>query len=248
MQFGIMVIMLLYSAYTAFTVRKGLVVPLYRSRALWLGILAILWLGTLAILWLGTLGMLGVSTLRSAMDYFVSGRGEVLWVGVVLPTFIVLLIWLDRTNSTLIRLDYLRKDIVGWKKATPLYWAAVALFVALYIIMQGYDQFGIVNSLTLFSYDYATVPFGIALVYALVVLVVGSIRTRNLTFRNHIKWLGLSLAALLFALVLSQPAIYSGILVILFILPGTMFLVFAYFWYRMARSLVPVNKLIHAPA
>ncbi len=226
------VIIYLFAAYTAFTVRRGLVVPLYRSRALWLGVLAILWASFL--LFFGRIYVFGIDLQSPHV------AGFVYYAGVALPTLVVLLVWIDRTNSTLIRLDYRRKDILGWNRARLLYYADIALFIAIFIIAlgpapgQGYYRMSFPHSVMSFIAAYGYLTFWIALAYGLCVLVVGSIRTRDLTHRNHAKWLGLSLGSLLlaFATPSNLPAItyFFGCL-------------FAYFWYRMARSLVPVNKL-----
>ncbi len=227
------VIILLFAAYTAFTVRKGLVVPLYRSRALWLGVLAII-LASFLIFF---------GRVYTPSTYLVGYHrvvGFVFYAGVALPTFVVLLVWIDRTNSTLIRLDYRRKDILGWKKARLLYYADIALFVTFFLIALGpapgfgYYQMSFPHSAMSFIAANELDPWLIALAYGLSVLVVGSIRTHDLTHKNHAKWLGLSLASLVLALLVgggSQPIAYF------------IAIFFAYFWYRMARSLVPVNKL-----
>lgn len=235
-EIAIAVIVLLYSAYISFTIRRGLVVSLYRSRAFWLGILAILW--CLFFIFFGHIGNPPTNTYVLFSAYHVVA-GLVFYAGVLLPTLIVFLALIDRTNGTLILFDYRRKDILGWKKARPLYWLTVALFAVCYVIDlgptpgYGYYQTNIPRSVISFTSSYGFSLLFIALAYGASVLVVGSIRTRDLTFRNHIKWLGLSLAtflALLLGFVSPDIAYLIGI-------------VFAYFWFRMARLLVPVNKL-----
>jgi hypothetical protein len=63
--------------------------------------------------------------------------GLLFYAGVALPTLMVFLALIDRTNGTLIRLDYLRKDIIGWRKARPFYWLAVSLFTVFFVIDLG---------------------------------------------------------------------------------------------------------------
>ncbi len=222
-ELGISVIIFLYAAYISFTIRRGLVVPLYRSRSLWLGILAILW--SITFIFFNRIDTLFPNYFEIAAILF--------YYGAFLPTLIFFFVWLDRTISTLIRLDFRRKDIVGWRRGRFLYWGALILGVILYVLGTGYYFLGIVNPVTTFAANVGVVPAVVAVAYAAVVLIVGSIRTRDLTFRNHTKWLGLSAVALLAVFILPNPAT-------LYTLPAPFF---AYFWYRMARSLVPVNKL-----
>ncbi len=227
------VIILLYAAYTAFTVRRGLVVPLYRSRALWLGVLAIL-LASLFIFLVGSV----LPSVTVALNHHIAGL--VFYGGVLLPTFVVLLVWIDRTNETLIRLDYRRRDILGWKKVRLLYYVDIALFAVFYVIFlgpapgYGYYQSSVPHTVMSFVGTYGVVLLLIALAYGSFVLVVGSIRTRDLTFRNHVKWLGPSLGTVLLAIVMTGIAPPVGYFI---------WIIFAYCWYRMARSLVPFNKL-----
>jgi hypothetical protein len=179
------------------------------------------------------------------LSSFSSKWFDALFYLIVFPlTFTVFFVWIGRTVGTLIRLDYLRKDIIGWKKARPLYWLVVVLFFVLFVINPGnlpnLGYLGIVNPIITTISD-ATgiliVPILlILLAYASITLIVGSIRTRDLTFRNHAKWLGFAIGGLLAGFVL-------GIFLdneFLFFLGG---ILFAYCFSRTARSLVPVNKL-----
>ncbi len=220
-------IILLYAAYISFAVRRGLVVPLYRSRALWLGTSAILW-GVASI-------FLGNFEPRVSTYYGVVGL--VFFLGVAVPTLLVFLVWIDRTLSTLIRLDYLRKDIVGWKKVRPLYRLGVALVFVFSLFNPSVQYLRYLSSI---NYVIKTISVAtvldlpivvIVLAYASAALTVGSIRTRDLTFRNHAKWFGYAIVGLLAVLLLPN---------ILYMLAEIWF---AYCFYRMARSLVPVNKL-----
>jgi len=225
-------IILLYAAYISFVVRRGLTVPLYRSRALWLGTSAILW-GVFFIFF---------DNINAAYALFGSYHlvaGTVFYVAIFLLTVFAFFVWIDRTVDTLIRLDFRRKNILGWKKVRPLYWLCAVLGFIFYIFSTEYYVFSVVNYITTFSVTASSVPFlSIALAYALCAIIVGSIRTHDLTFRSHVKWFGLSVATLLLLFV--RDIVVLPNIPVLNALP---YIFFAYFYYRMARSLVPVNKL-----
>ena len=217
-------VVLFYAAYLSFNVRNGLAVPLYKSRALWLGTLSILFGVT----------FVGFNRIDVLFPSYEELARFLFYDVVVLLTFAALAVWVDRTAGTLIRLDYLRKDIVCWKRARPLYWLAVALGLAFYVIGTGYYVFGIVDSITTFSTNGVTiVPILVALTYAFAVLVVGSIRTRDLTFRKHAMWFAIAVVGFVLFIVAPSTQIVD-------VLPE---ILFAYSFYRMARSLVPINKL-----
>ncbi len=236
-EIAVSVIILLYAGYTAFTIRRGLVIPLYRSRALWLGTSAILW-SVFLIFFDNTVTKIGSPSGLFGMYHIIAGL--VFYAGVVLPTLIVFLALIDRTNGTLIRLDYRRKDILGWKKVRLFYWVGVAFFAVGFLIDlgpspgYGYYQSSIPRSVISFTHSYAIILLFFILAYAASVLIVGSFRARDQTFRNYAKWLGLAIATFVLAFVSSVISIFISYLVIM---------MFAYCWYRMARSLVPVNKL-----
>jgi hypothetical protein len=224
---GISNVLVLYAAYLSFSVWRGLSVPIYRSRAIWTGVLAVL-LGLTSI----TSG--NVNALFPAPYSLV---GIVAVYGILYPLAIfVLFFWIDRTMAMIIRLDYLRRDLLGWRRFRFVYWGFAAGSFVFYLLGNpillpnptptDVFVFGGVLSLT-----YA-VPWG----YASLALVVGRRRTRDATFRLHLKWFGLCIASIVFAgltySLIPDPFIGN--------LP---FVLIAFCLYKMARFLVPAQRL-----
>lgn len=225
---GISDALLLYAAYLSFSVWRGLSVPVYRSRAIWNGMLAI-------ILGLG-LTASGNVGLFSPRPYYLLVVIAV--YGILYPfAILVLYFWVDRTLSTIVRLDYLRRDLLGWRRFRYLYWAFAAGALVSYFLFISTAPPASSDALVLLVLNIVSsavyvVPFG----YATFALVVGVRRTRDTTFRLHLRWFGFTIASLVIIVVVytltPDPFIGS--------LP---YLPVSYGFYKMARSLVPVQRL-----
>lgn len=219
----------LYGTYLSFSIRKALAVPLYRSRALWNGFIGLL------VLVFSTTYLLGqfntapyLSVLLAVLLYFL-----------ILPVlFLVGFAWIDRTMSVLIRLDILQRDILGWRhmKFRFFYWALFAVQLAFFY----WFSFGATFTTPILILEYLWfVFFAALLVYSSVGIVIGSSRCRDATFRVHIMWLGYYVATGLIVSVVSFVfSLLTGTLVEPFLGP----ILGAYFFFRMARSLAPLNR------
>jgi hypothetical protein len=225
---GIADVLTAYAAYTALTVWRGMSISIFRSRALWTAILAVL-VGILLTLWnnVNALFPQPYYDLGIAIEYFLLAPAVV----------VVLLVWIDRTMKTLIRLDYLRRDVAGWRRFNLAYWTLVALDVAVSYLP------AVVHSSTLpvltpLLAFLSLSPLIILLVYSSYSLFLGSRKTPDTTFRRHLAWLGCSVLAM-FLVVLVVSIDPTGTQPALDHLP---FILMAYCLYRLSRSLVPVNR------
>lgn len=202
-----------YAAYLALSVRRGLAVPIYRSRALWTAILAVMFALAAPLI-----GNLGFYTILLA----------------------VLFIWIDRTINTLIRLDFLRRDLLEWKKFRYVYWIFLfGDFVLGYAYLLAYGSFPSHPSPLVGSPLFAALAlllFFVPVTYAVIVLALGSTRTRDMTFRSHVKWGGYLIIAFLLETV-TYIALANDVVV------HATFLPISFCLYRMARLLVPTGKL-----
>ncbi len=207
-----------YAGYLSLAVSRGLAVPAYRSRALGMSAFAIL-IGV-ALTFSGN-----VNTVFPPAYYGVGAAAVYL---LLYPAVLaVLFIWIDRTINTVFRLDYLRRDILGWRRFRLVYWGFVAASFVVYFI----SYFDFVFSVYL-AYDlFILVP----LAYASVLLVVGSAKTRDATFRSHAKWFGYCLVVILLTSILY---LFTTDL-ILDALPDVPL---SFCIYKMARHLVPVGR------
>ena len=114
----------LYGTYLSFSISRALAVPIYRSRALWTGLI-----GLLALVFSSVylLGLVGTPSLTVPL-------GELLYLVILPVLFVVGFVWIDRTISVLIRLDHLRRDIAGWrdKRVRLSYWAFFVVQLTFY--------------------------------------------------------------------------------------------------------------------
>ena len=126
-----------YSSYLALSVWKGLAVSVYKGRAFWTALLAIL--VVVAFSYAGVLHIRfpHASTSLSqpqASSLATGAEADVVFTALALAAYA----WVDRTMATMIRLDYLRRDILGWRRLRPFYWAGIAVgFGAYYYVVDG---------------------------------------------------------------------------------------------------------------
>jgi hypothetical protein len=212
-----------YAAYLSFSVWRGLSVTIYRSRALWTGMLAIL------------IGLTGTASGNvGAVPQPFYPVAAIAAYGFLYPIAIfVLYFWIDRTLATIIRLDYLRRDLLAWRRFRFIYWAFAAASFVFYYFGQDYLQTLPLPSIAVAAFLITyVVPWG----YAAVGFIVGRRRTSDMTFRLHLKWFGLFLASIAFITViygLTSDRFTSSLSDVLI----------AYSLYKMARYLVPSQRL-----
>ena len=210
-----------YAAYLSASVWQGLVVPIYRGRAIWLA--AICLLASLAITEYGV-----SATLTPDYSSFLPALREFLYL---LP-LAAIFVWIDRTVNTVIRLDYLRRDVLLWGRLRYAYGSIAVVGILIYYSRYLYP-----------IPDAMTVGFVLIfsqLIYGMLTLARGAAVTKDMTFKSHIRWFGLFLlafivAGFIYVLTYSDPS---------YLVPNLLaFLASAYCLFRMAKSLVPSGKL-----
>lgn len=211
----------LYGAYLSASVWRGLVVPIYRGRALWLA--------AICVLGASMLTEFGVS---AALAPSYGSTSPALREFVYLLPLAAILIWIDRTVNTVIRLDYLRRDVLLWRRLRYAYGSIAAVGILIYYSRYLYP-----------IPDAMTVGFALIfsqLIYGMLTLARGAAVTKDMTFKSHIRWFGLFLLAF----------IVAGFIYVLtysdasYLAPNLLaFAASAYCLYRMAKSLVPSGKL-----
>jgi hypothetical protein len=210
--------LILYGAYLALSVWRGLVVPIYKSRAAWMALVGIPLV--IAVSYSFIVESLVPTSFLGTQIIF-----EILFTFPLISMFV----WIDRTINSVIRLDYLRRDILYWKRLRAVYWAAFilanAFFFSRYLFTDPY------------AYNTTSIIVVVALAYGSLCLARGARTTRDMTFRSHVKWFGFLAAAFvpaILAYVLSGgPNILSLVLLV----------AASYCFFRMARLLVPASKL-----
>jgi hypothetical protein len=215
-----------YAAYLSFSVSRGLSVPIYRSRAIWTGILAIL-------LGLGLTASGNVGSFIPQPYYLVA---IVAVYGILYPLAIfVIFFWIDRTLAMVIRLDYLRRDLLGWRRFRFVYWAFAAAALVSYAFFS-LPPPNLPSSIAIILIVAPSLLYALPLGYASIALVLGGRRTRDNTFRLHAKWFGLATASIVVVVVWANFTTDPFIGSLPYILIG-------YCLYKMARYLVPSHRL-----
>ncbi len=215
-----------FAARFSFLIVRALATPLYKSRARWTGLLSISFIIFLIMVIIEVLlpktPFVPNLTLEAYVTFYVA-------FPVVL---LVLYAWIDRTISLAVSQDYLGRDPLRWKKIRPLYWAVVAVqSILLFLVPVGflffYPEMTILNGIGMLL-------FSVTLAYSAVALAIAGIRTKDLTLRNHLKWFGYNLLALLLTVIIAIFSTVFSWFPVIFV---------SYCFYRMARSLAPISRL-----
>jgi len=241
-------LILLYPAYWAFDIRHALHSRFYRNQAFGLGLFSLVL--TIAILPSpspSSAGILGSNVYL--LTYFLFTA--IFWLGVIY--------FVDATALVSRRLDPLLRDIIHWSKVRYAFWIIQGVIVAYTLLTVTFaiatKNAPLVNDIlqgnnnNMHSGPGVPVAFAWILSFAsLFVFVPIALRARDPTFRRHLKWLAVFAAATLIdifasgalgSVTSSSPSTGVGALVgnLLF------FTVVAYFLYRSARALVPLNRI-----
>jgi hypothetical protein len=210
-----------YAAYWAFNIRRALATGLYRRQALWAG----------------TMGLyfVALSTfLTVALSFNITTLSVNLLGGLLISSgFIVLFAWIDSTVRVARRSDPLLRDTLRWSR--------LRYFIG-FVTVGGAVSALITSVNSGFAY---VAPFGGALLFGAIALLLSATRSGDATLRRHLKWMGLAIAMLWLASQLTGilfhifPAgsITSEVITYSFVVVGGFCL------YRSARSLVPLGHL-----
>lgn len=218
----ILVAVFLYAAYWAFAIRRALVSRIYRSHALWLGVLCVVLLTSVVVSLIPASGAVGTAL------------SDVPVIAVILGFFA----FADSTVPIARRSDPLLRDILSWNKLRVGGWFLIVLVevFGLYIDLVG------TSGSTGFG-----AGFGGLLLFLIGAppMLVGARRSKDPNLRGSLKWFGMSLlffiGVLLVAIIESALGIsnsdmssipYAAVLVLV-----------GYSLYRSARSLAPINRL-----
>jgi hypothetical protein len=221
----------LYGAYLSLSVWRGLAVPIFRSRALWMAFFGI----PFAVFF--TYAILS-SSIPGNSVFGASFIGEILF-SIILTT---LYVWIGRTVGTVIRLDYRRRDLLHWKRFRFLYWTFAFIGPVLFYARYLYHCLTVSCPATLVvgsGLEVVTLPLVLGpLAYGALCLTKGARTTRDMTFRSYVKWF--AYLGAFFILALMNYAIAGPSLIVL---SGLFLVAVGYCFYKMARFLVPAGKV-----
>lgn len=209
-----------YSAYWAFIIMRALQQGLYKKQALWVGGMAIYFVA--------------LSTfLTFALTFNVNFLPINILGGLLISSgFIVIFLWIDSTIRVARRSDPLSRDALRWSKLRYL-WA---------FITTGGAIGALATSITTgFS---TAAPFGGALFFGAIALIISARRSGDPTLRRHLKWTAFCIFMLWLGSQAEQPlsrafADNNLVQAVTFALVA----MGAYGLYRSARSLVPMGHI-----
>src|SRR5881409_2109911 len=174
----------LYSAYWSFTIRRALVTSLYRRQAFWVGGMGVYFVILSAFL------AIALSLELSALPVNILG-GLIISLG-----FILIFLWIDSTIRIARRSDPLFRDTLRWSRLRYLFWLVTvggAVGAAFTSINSGFST---------------VAPFGGALLFGAVALLLSAKRSGDTTLRRHLRWTGLCIFLLWLGSQITQPLSY----------------------------------------
>lgn len=200
-----------YASYWAFEIRKASASRLYRNQALGVGLLC-----------------LGFALLFIS---FIFNLGSVLGPIQLLPFFLPFY-WIDASVLAARRSDPFLRDIYRWSKVRLILWPLLVLSWVANI-----PNWSPTPLFSLFFLIFLFLPFVTGAIY----LPISAIRSRDTTFRRHLRWFGF------FAIFLVGAAVFGALSFLIgpvaFLPASVLFVLGGYCLYRSAKSLVPLNRI-----
>jgi hypothetical protein len=182
------------ASYRAFSSRKVLATPLYRNRALWTGTVAVM------LILVDGFGIYLENTSSSVTFGLVPPPGTPEFYFFVLLTAAisaVAFVWIDSTIGVAREMDFLHRDVLGWKRFRPVAGIAVVAGATA-------AQFAMTPLTILISSVLLAVPA----VYLGAALIVGGRRAHNETMRRYMRWMGFLVASLVLQVATSTQSAY----------------------------------------
>ena len=171
-----------YISFRALNLRRALVDPPYRDRALWTA------MGALSAVFFVAAAYLDAifgETPATSEGVIVEA---VIW-GVA---FLVLLGWVVTNTNVAISADYFNRDALGWKRGG---WVAAIAVVLVGYGLAALPSWWLPQALEAVVGSVEGVLFFCAIGYATLVLVLTYFRIRDLRIKTYTKWVALSLAS-----------------------------------------------------
>jgi len=218
-----------YAAYWAFSIRRELVGRVYRSHALWLGVLCIF---------------------IEAAKPFQSISSTNVIISLVLNLFTVILLtfvfaFIDSTVVVARLSDPLFRRILHWDRLRIALWCDLGLTAIFFVYTTLSPSFN-ASVWSLLGFPLVLIPF----VLGAPAVLIGARRSRDPVLRGSLKWFGAVLLLFLVTVLLSFVELavigismydsYYSYPALAFAVPA---ILGAYFLYRSVMSLVPMKRL-----
>lgn len=166
------------------------------------------------------------------------------WLLTYYPPFLLIFYWVDSSARAARRADPLLRDTFRWSRTRAYSWGFIFAIIALYAASWAYAA--VVTVPKSIVSDALTIvglfPIFGALIIGAVLLPLSARRTGDRTLRSHMSWFGLFVLATFVGDLIAAwtyPNHHVGLGLVTYIaLP-----LGAYFLYRSARALVPLNRI-----
>ena len=208
------------AAFRAFSSRRVLAGPLYRSRALWTGTVALVAVGFEALTI--TVDYVTPSSTSSG-TYPLAGSWQFYALAIIAGAgSAVVFAWVDRNIGVALELDFLHRDAAGWVKLRlPAGVGLVAGAVGAQIFLVEWQYLASMTVLAILA------------VYMAAALAISGSRVKDETVKGYLKWMGFSVLSLVLFLVTTSISPYLNFPLA----------IFAYFLYRLSTSLLKTAPL-----
>jgi hypothetical protein len=221
-----------YGAYWALTIRKALMSYLYRRQALWVGWVAIYFVAQSAFI--------AVVIFSNSLGFYVN----LLAAAFIAAGSAAIFVWIDSTVLVARRSDPLQRDTLHWSKLRYFIGISQAIGNFFNILFNVILANSSGSSYQLLGYPPLLGYIGTILLLGAIALLLSAKRSGDMTLRRHLKWFGLGAGLLWVTGQLGSPwAKAGGNSILLPIVTYSLFAAAAYFFYRSAKSLVPLGRL-----
>jgi hypothetical protein len=196
-----------YFSFRALSLRRALVDPPYRDRALWTAMG-----GLSAVLFVATIYVDAVFG-----EVATTSQGVIAEAAIWGAALLVLLGWLETNINVAISADYFNRDALGWKRGG---WVVLLAVFLVGYSLASLPQWWLPQALTASALGdvLISVAFFLATGYAALVLALTYFRIRDLRIKTYTKWVALSLVSL-FAYVVF-PNLDTGLPSVIVVIPA----------------------------
>ena len=212
----------IFAGYRSFRLREGLVNAIYRSRALWVGVMAL-------VISLGEVQQI-LSDLGYAPFYFPPYPNLaifVIYTAFSLLAVVALFRWIDITAGVALEVDFFHRDPLHWKAIRKPAWVVVIFGIFATQFSPNYLYYSIFGAIC-FS----------PIVYAGLVILASERRVYDDALKRYMRWIGITILSLI---VLGVTDTINPFL-------NFPLLLTAYCFYRVSVSLSSTSKVEARPS
>ena len=184
------------AASRSFTLGRAFPIPIYRTRALWLGV-ANLSFVLFIISYL-------TSQVFPVVPFLVNDT-------IAAIVSLVFLLWLDSTINVALGQDYFHRNTLRWRQLRIPFW-----IVAIFATVESSIAYAVASDISSPWFQVSFVSYAFVFGYAGAVLIVGGTRTTDEAMKTHFRWIALGVVgAILVSLLPYALFPYGGVFILL---------------------------------